>query len=938
MNSTGSADCRRAEAPRGVVRWPAIVAMGAVVGLLFGAVECAYALYFAPKNAGALLSSALLVLAVDALAGALASAGVFVFARALEFSRAGVDRRAEWLATAIVALVAAPLWTSALGALAHRKHRELIALVLALCVAVAVPLFVVVSRGVVRVLSRRASRDETSAGAAISLTELLASATIASLLALAAATSRNWPLATDDRRAILGVLVGATALAPWLARVVLGALTRVAPTRAASVVGALCAGAVVIALARVRDTLALVPTGAAGLVAAPFILLFARVFAWKRLSSAVSSPRAKRGLLLLLALAVVLVALAERSESARKVVATRTVGAESVLRVLRRALDFDGDGYSRWVPGGDCRDNDPAIHPGAMDWPGDGIDADCDGRDDVVHPPRSYPFVEVPSSVVQRPNVLLLTIDALRADHLGAYGYRRPTTPALDRLARESTVFDRAFANAPSTRLSMPTIATGRWAPAIEWDHTIFWPRFTTKQRTTAEVLRELGYRTGAIYSIPYFRRSDARGFERGVDEYDDSLLGLHAELGGPAESTGTSSREVADHAVAFVGRNADRPWFLWAHFFDPHHQYVSHDDGVTTFFGTAPVDRYDSEVQYTDRHIGRLLDALRASEQWSRTIVIVTGDHGEGFGEHDVNTHGFHLYAAQTRVPMIVRVPGANARRERAPVSHVDVAPTIVNLVRAPAPPTFLGRTMVDAVAGNGRADDDGDVIQEVTFDNTTHRWGIVSSTHHVLWNQSPEATRECFDLRNDLDERQDLFGVPALGAPCDALFEQLTRATVALRVGPDFARRLAFAVIAAGDEHPTPEHAVDAKIGDHLRVVGWDGPTVLTRTQAATFTVHYDSLQTIPRGWEVFVHLLGDRVSRNLDHPLLEGAYPIDRWQPGQRLRDRWSNTLSLDVAPGRYALVLGLFRANERMPVEQRGQQDPQRRVMLGWIEVR
>ncbi|MBL8683103.1 MAG: sulfatase-like hydrolase/transferase [Myxococcales bacterium] len=938
MNSTGSADRGRVDAPRGVARGPAIVAMGAVVGLLFGVVECAYALYFAPKNAGALLWSALLVLSVDALAGALASAGVFVFSRALAFSGPVGGRRAEWLSTTLVAALSAPLWFYALGALAQRKHRELVSLVLSLAMAVAVPLLLVLARGAVRVVVDRRSNVEGPRGAPCSLTELAASATIASLAALAVATSRNWPLVEADRRTILAVLVAATALAPWVARSALSVLDRVAPSRASSLVGVLCAGAVLVALARVRDTLALVPTGAAGLVAAPFILVFARVFAWNKLRRALASPRGKAALAAALAIAVTLVALGERSESARKVVATRTVGAESVLRVLRRALDFDGDGYSRWVPGGDCRDNDPAIHPGAMDWPGDGIDADCDGRDDVVHPPRSYPFVEVPSSVPQRPNVLLLTIDALRADHLGAYGYARPTSPALDRLARESTVFDRAFANAPSTRLSMPTIATGRWAPAIEWDHTIFWPRFTQRQRTTAEVLRELGYRTGAVYSIPYFRRTDARGFERGVDEYDDSLIGLHAEIGGPAESSGTSSREVADHALAFVQRNASRPWFLWAHFFDPHHQYVSHDDGETTFFGTAPVDRYDSEVQYTDRHIGRLLDALRSSEQWSRTVVIVTGDHGEGFGEHDVNTHGFHLYAAQTRVPMIVRVPGANARRERAPVSHVDVAPTIVNLARAGAPPTFLGRTMVDAVAGAGRGDDDGDVIQEVTFDNTTHRWGIVSSTHHVLWNQSPEATRECFDLRTDPDERQDLFGVPALGAPCDALFEQLTRATVALRVGPDFARRLAFAVIGADAPRPTPEHALDAKVGDSLRVVGWDGPTALTRTIPATFTVHYDAIGTIPRGWEVFVHLLGERVSRNLDHPLLEGAYPIERWQPGQRLRDRWTTTLSLDVAPGRYAFVLGLFRGDQRMPVEQHGRADPHRRVMLGWIEVR
>lgn len=126
----------------------------------------------------------------------------------------------------------------------------------------------------------------------------------------------------------------------------------------------------------------------------------------------------------------------------------------------------------------------------------------------------------------------------------------------------------------------MPAIATGRWAPAIEWDNSIWWPRFTAWQRTIAEVLHAHGYHTGGVFSIPYFRRSDARGFERGVDEYDDGLLSLHAEVGGPQESTGSSLREVAHHARSFVENNREHPWFLWAHFFDPHHQYVAHDDG----------------------------------------------------------------------------------------------------------------------------------------------------------------------------------------------------------------------------------------------------------------------------------------------------------------------------------------------------------------------
>jgi arylsulfatase A-like enzyme len=619
-------------------------------------------------------------------------------------------------------------------------------------------------------------------------------------------------------------------------------------------------------------------------------------------------------------------------------VATRAIGAEIALRLLRSALDFDRDGSPRWVWGGDCRDDDPTVHPGALDWPMDGVDSDCDGRDDVVHPPRRYGHVSVPAEVPEALNVLLVTIDAMRADHVGAYGYARRTTPSLDELARESTLFEQAYANAPSTRLSMPAIATGRWAPTIEWDHSIFWPRFTTRQKTIAELLHERGYRTGMVSSIPYFKRADARGFERGVDVYDDSLIGLHTEQGGPAESSGTSSREVADRAIAFVRSSAGRRWFLWAHFFDPHHQYVPHDDGETTFFGTAPVDRYDSEVQYTDRHIGRLLAHLRQSREWERTMVIVTGDHGEGFGEHEVSAHGYHLYAAQTRVPMIVRVPGIGARRTRVPVSHVDIAPTISNLTRSPEQRSFLGRTMVDAMVGRGRAEDDGEVLQEVTFDTTTHRWGLVTSTHHLLWNQAPEATRECYDLRHDPDETQDLFGLPAVGAPCEALFESLSRSAVALRLGPDYVRQIAFAVLAPGVARPAPEHLVEARFEEYVSLVGWDGPMVIQREAPTTITLHYDVHRPIERGWESFVHLVGVTTSRNLDHAVLGGVYPIERWQPGQRLRDRWTFTVRSDVPPGRYALAAGFFRGSTRMAVTQEGREDPLRRALVAWVEVR
>src|SRR5262249_29973502 len=180
-------------------------------------------------------------------------------------------------------------------------------------------------------------------------------------------------------------------------------------------------------------------------------------------------------------------------------------------------------------------------------------------------------MLPLPASVPADLDLLFLTIDTLRADHLGCYGYGRPTSPEIDRLAGEGTLFENGWAHAPSTRSSIPALATGRWPSATEWDECIWWPRTGRGMRRVAEALHGAGYFTGGLYSFSYFALADHRGFERGMDFYSADRAVLHVAVNGPMESRGSSSREMADDAIAFIDAHRGQRFFLGLHFYAPH-------------------------------------------------------------------------------------------------------------------------------------------------------------------------------------------------------------------------------------------------------------------------------------------------------------------------------------------------------------------------------
>ncbi|HMF43949.1 MAG TPA: sulfatase-like hydrolase/transferase [Polyangia bacterium] len=905
---------------------------GGIAGALVGIADGIRAAALVGTGVRVALATAVLVGAIDAMLGVGAGAAVELVARAAVWGRrARAPRWARALAFVIAGGAAAGAAAGAVYATALRNNRFLAAGVTVLAALAASLGGVVLAPVVARLLAGRRARPEPMPPprpAAILLAPVAAAILAAAIF---------FPLAGTRLlrgSALEGWMRFAAAVAALLPAALAAAAAIRLPLRwrqAIPLAAVVFGGAAGFAIARTwSDNLRFAPW--AEILVGAAIALGAALLAWRARERLPDRP--DRIALLAVGVwlgAIGLILLVSPFEPARKVADARAAFAGQTLDAGRRLLDFDGDGYARALGGGDCNDRDPDIHPGALDLPGDGIDADCDGEDAGESLPPPARMVDLPASVPADLDLLLVTIDTLRADHIGCYGYPRPTTPVIDALAAEGALFENGWAHAPSTRYSMPAIASGRWPSAITWDESIWWPRLGPDVRTTAQALHDAGYFTGGMFSFNYFALADHRGFERGMDEYHAERAALHVAVNGPMESRGSSSREISDDAIAFVDAHRDRKFFLWIHYYDPHLSYETHAEVPP--FGTSRPDLYDGEIRFTDLHLGRLIAHLREIGLWGRTAVVLTGDHGEGFGEHGVTEHGFDLYPAQTKVPFIVRVPGVAPRRVRAPVGHIDIAPTLLNLARGAPEPAFIGRSLVSDVAGPPAGDTDTrSVFQEVTSERGKKR-ALVTTTRQLIWNATPGDTTECYDRTRDPAEEHDIWQQGRDGGSCAALARQLKRLVAGLALPSGAARTLAEAVTPPGRAAPPPGHPLQGALGGAILVRGYDLSTLnVPAGGALDVTVHFAAATRIAPGWRLFFHLEGPAGYRNLDHVPVEGLMPVERWRPGQELRDRLHVPVPPGTPAGTYTLYIGAYHGGQRLPVTPPALADGNNRLRL------
>lgn len=355
-----------------------------------------------------------------------------------------------------------------------------------------------------------------------------------------------------------------------------------------------------------------------------------------------------------------------------------------------------------------------------------------------------------PAAEKAGPNVVVITIDTLRADHLACYGYKRIKTPNIDQLAKSGVRFSNAFTAVPITLPSHTALMTGQY-PMATGVHDFSGNKLPPGSMTLARVLQSHGYSTAAFIASAAL---DSRfGLNQGFDTYYDHFnLGHSREI--HLDEMERRGDKVVDLALKWLESHHQKPFFLWVHLYDPHAPYDP-PEPYARLYRTHP---YDGEIAFADAQVGRLFGYLKQQHLYENSLIVLASDHGESLGEHGEKTHGFFIYNATLHVALIVRIPGDPPRVVQQGVSLVDVMPAVLQALGIARPASVQGQSLLSLMLGRPSGIDSGQYSENY------------APLIHFGWNrllgiewrgmEYIETTRpELYDLKADPDELHNLY-----------------------------------------------------------------------------------------------------------------------------------------------------------------------------------
>ncbi|HKE14846.1 MAG TPA: sulfatase-like hydrolase/transferase [Kofleriaceae bacterium] len=498
--------------------------------------------------------------------------------------------------------------------------------------------------------------------------------------------------------------------------------------------------------------------------------------------------RALVGLGVLFGVELALVAGLQDADS-RWLLATQGSDGRQLVRLVRGHFDLDGDGFASVLGGGDCDDGDPAVNPGAAEVPANGVDEDCDGADaeavpnqpgieerlaEELAPYRSAPARAELLRRAARWNLLLLSVDALRADVVSDTPANRKAYPHLFALFDRSRRFDRAFSPASGTDLSVSSVMTGVVNPFRRIDTTLF------------EALRRRGRATHAVLPREVLRYAGENLLVRGLDGRDVIVNDeIRRDVSTSTTSAATTRRGLAALARLSAG---DAPFMLWLHYFDAHeHLQIEADDpdlraaaAAGGFDLATRLGKYRALVGLIDREIGRVVAELDRRGLADRTAIVFFSDHGESMGEDPrlPDNHGLFLYHPLVHVPLVVHVPGGPAGPSGEPITLLDITPTLLELFGAPKWAGMAGRSLVPILIEDSPA---GLVAAPRPLPlNESDQRGVIRWPYKLLVRPRDNLV-ELYDLSRDPHERVNRAArEPATVRRLKALYQQFPRVKV--------------------------------------------------------------------------------------------------------------------------------------------------------------